>query len=141
MSIKVGTSDVGVYIGSEKIAGIDVAPTFPSVEIVKKNANYNFLYFDCREVSTITVQNTSSNVNCNMIICYGEGDDITFDDAGDNSLHGTTLATITPSNTMEVDVSEHNYIALEWYDTVQGNHRGSAVGTGIITGAPIIKLQ
>lgn len=141
MSVKVGSSDVGVYVGSEKIAGIETSPSFPAVNIVKKNGNYNFLYLDCREVSTITVQNTSSVATCNMVICYGEGDDITFDDADDNNLHGTTLSTITPSNTTEVDVSDHNYVALEWYDTAAGNHRGTAAGTGTISGAPIIKMR
>lgn len=137
MGLKVGTSDVGVYLGSEQIAGVS-GVTLQEVMHTKRGNTYTYLYFDCRNVSTLHMRAGTLPSGVTIHMCGGDNN--TFDDAGTNALTGTDIATYASGEEKDTDVTGYEYVAIEYIGS-GSTARYAASGSAIISGAQAVKCQ
>lgn len=139
MGVKVGTSEVGVYLGAEKLAGIDGGLTLESVSVEKQTSHYASVYFDVRGINSIDV--TAGTLPSGTTLHIAGGDNLTFDDSAKNRIEGTDIATITSGATSNVNVQSFNYICIVFISTDALNPRYLATGSCTVSGAQCVKVR
>lgn len=139
MSVKVGVSDVGVYLGAEKLAGIDGGITLESVSVEKQTAHFASVYFDVRGINSIEV--TAGTLPSGTTLHVAGDDNLTFDDDAENSIAGTDITTITSGATSNVNVQAFDYVCLVFITSANLNPRYLATGTCTVSGAQCVKVR
>lgn len=138
MGVKVGVSDVGVYLGAEKLAGVG-GVTLEPFQNNKRVNTYTYLYFDCGSGATLHISNV--NLASGSELHVRLGDVLTFDDAGENTLTGIALGNITSGEEKDFIVSGHRYASIQYINTSGNAQRYAASGSCTISGAQAVKCQ
>ena len=139
MGVKVGVSEVGVYLGAEKLAGINGGVTLESVSVEKQAAHYASVYFDVRGINSIEV--TVGTLPSDTTLHIAGDDNLTFDDDALNKIAGTDIITITSGATSNVNVSAFDYVCLVFITSATMNPRYLATGTCTVSGAQCVKVR
>ena len=139
MGVKVGTSEVGVYLGAEKLAGIGGGVTLEPFQHNKRANTYSYLYFDCGDGATLHVSGVTLASGSQLHIRLG--DDLTFDDATENALTGIALGTIESGEEQDFIVSGHRYASIQYINASGNAQRYAASGSCTISGAQAVKAQ
>ena len=139
MGVKVGASEVGVYLGAEKLAGVGEALSIESVNVEKMDGHYASVYFDVRGINSIDV--TAGTLPNDTTLHIAGGDNLTFDDSAQNSIAGTDIATITSGATSNVNVQAFSYVCIVFIKTDALNKRYSATGSCTVSGAQCVKVR
>lgn len=139
MGVKVGTSEVGVYLGAEKLAGIDAGVTLEPFQYDKRANTYSYLYFDCGDGATLHISDVNL-VNVSQLHVT-VGDDLTFDDATENALTGLDLGTIANGEEKDFIVSGHRYASIQYINASGTALRYGASGSCTISGAQAVKAR
>lgn len=106
----------------------------------KPSGSYLASIWDTRDVNAITVTVETLAQYRTLYVCGG--DNVDFDSAATNTINGDVLLHITTAGTYKINVSEHNYISLEFWQTEQEiNGRYLAYGTVIVEGAQLVKVK
>ena len=138
MGVKVGESEVGVYLGAEKLAGIG-GLSLESVYIEKRASQYTSVYFDVRGINVIDV--TAGTLPSGTTLHIAGGDNLTFDDNAQNNIAGTDIVTITSGATSNVNVQAFDYICIVFITTDSINPRYLASGSCTVSGAQCVKVR
>lgn len=139
MGVKVGTSEVGVYLGAEKLAGVGEALSLESVNVEKQKSHYASVYFDVRGINSIDV--TAGTLPSGTTLHIVGGDNLTFDDNAKNNIEGTDIVTITSDATSNVNVQTFNYVCIVFISTDSLNPRYLASGICTVSGAQCVKVR
>lgn len=138
MGVKLGASEVGVYLGAEKLAGLGGGVTLEPFQHNKRANTYSYLYFDCGDGATLHISGVTLGSGSQLHVRVG--DDLTFDDATDNTLTGIELGTIE-SGEQEFIVSGHRYASIQYINASGNAQRYAASGSCTISGAQAVKAQ
>lgn len=139
MGVKVGVSEVGVYLGEEKLAGLGGGVTLESFQHNKRINTYSYLYFDCGDGATLHISGVTLGSGSQLHVRVG--DDLTFDDANENTLTGLALGNIASGEERDFIVSGHRYASIQYISTSGNAQRYSASGSCTISGAQAVKAQ
>ena len=139
MGVKVGASEVGVYLGAEKLAGVGEALSLESVSVAKQNGVYSSVYFDVRGINVIDV--TAGTLPSGTTLHIAGGDNLTFDDGAQNSIAGTDIVTITSGATSSVNVQAFDYVCIVFFAQNELNARYLATGSCTVSGAQCVKVR
>ena len=139
MGLKVGTSEVGVYLGAEKLAGVGDVVTLEPFQHNKRTNTYSYLYFDCGEGATLHISDVTLGSGSELHVRVG--DNLTFDDANENTLTGLALGTIANGEEKDFIVSGHRYASIQYINASGQARRYGASGSCTISGAQAVKAQ
>lgn len=139
MGVKVGASEVGVYLGSEKLAGLGGGVTLESVSVEKQASHYASIYFDVRGINSIDV--TAGTLPSGTTLHIAGDDNLTFDDDARNSIAGTDITTITSGATSNVNVQAFDYVCIVFIASAAQNPRYLATGSCTVSGAQCVKVR
>ena len=105
----------------------------------KTGGSYITGIWDTRNATKIKVKATIPPTNALYVM---GGDNIDFDTSTGNALNGTQILYITDSLEHEIDVSNYDYVALEFYSIEQPyNQRYYGWGTASVSGMQLVKLK
>lgn len=139
MGVKVGASEVGVYLGAEKLAGLGGGVTLEPFQHNKRTNTYTYLYFDCGEGATLHISGVTLGSGSELHVRIG--DDLTFDDANENTLTGLALGNIASGEEKDFIVSGHRYASIQYINASGSAQRYAASGSCTISGAQAVKAQ
>ena len=139
MGVKVGASEVGVYLGAEKLAGLGGVVTLEPFQHSKRSDTYSYLYFDCGDGATLHISGVTLGSGSQLHVRVG--DDLTFDDGNVNTLTGVALGNIASGEEKDFVVSGHRYASIQYINASGTVPRYNASGSCTISGAPAVKAQ
>lgn len=139
MGVKVGTSEVGIYLGAEKLAGLDGGVTLEPFQHNKRVNTYSYLYFDCGDGATLHISGVTLASGSQLHIRVG--DDLTFDDNTENTLTGIALGNIASGEEKDFIVAGHRYASIQYINASGTTQRYAASGSCTISGAQAVKAQ
>ena len=139
MGVKVGTSEVGVYLGAEKLAGVGGEVTLEPFQHNKRPNTYTYLYFDCGAGATLHISGVTLDAGSELYVRVG--DDLTFDDASENTLTGVELGKMASGEEKDFIVSGHRYASIQYFRQSGTGNRYGASGSCTISGAQAVKAR
>lgn len=139
MGVKLGASEVGVYLGAEKLAGLGGGVTLEPFQYNKRQNTYSYLYFDCGEGATLHVSGVTLGSGSEMHVRVG--DDLSFDDNEAHTLTGIALGTIASGEEKDFIVSGHRYASIQLIMSTSTAQRYEASGACTVSGAQAVKAQ